>query len=199
MELELDYNIELFPLSKGDHVAVALASSLSREPVGVAAEGEEADNKNTWRPGISANPGLEEDYDYVMFGKVRGVTAQVPQSIDALFRSTSTTRARGRDRASLMHVPHFMLTSTQNRIRVVRRVVDGLDGEQPTSAEPHPRRVGVHPTSQVDHTIHLSTYGRYPFPRIFYRSSGIHSAFRAFSWYLVPDREQVSIKQKGQN
>ena len=70
MELELDYNIELFPLSKGDHVAVALASSLSREPVGVAAEGEEADNKNTWRPGISANPGLEEDYDYVMYGKV---------------------------------------------------------------------------------------------------------------------------------
>ena len=72
MELELDYNIELFPLSKGDHVAVALASSLSREPVGVAAEGEEADNKNTWRPGISANPGLEEDHDYVMFGKVCG-------------------------------------------------------------------------------------------------------------------------------
>lgn len=99
MELELDYNIELFPLSKGDHVAVALASSLSREPVGVAAEGEEADNKNTWRPGISANPGLEEDYDYVMFGKVRGVTAQAPQSIDALFRSTSTTRVQGRDRA----------------------------------------------------------------------------------------------------
>lgn len=70
MELELDFNVELFPLSQGDHVAVALASSLSREPIGAAADGEEADNKNAWRPGISANPGLEEDYDYVMFGKI---------------------------------------------------------------------------------------------------------------------------------
>ncbi|TRM65768.1 RNA polymerase [Schizophyllum amplum] len=60
MELELDFNVELFPLSQGDHVAVALASSLRRG----------GGQQNAWRPGISANPGLEEDYDYVMFGKI---------------------------------------------------------------------------------------------------------------------------------
>jgi DNA-directed RNA polymerase I, II, and III subunit RPABC3 len=78
MDLTLDYNVELFPLEKDQSFAVALASSLARGGPETAATGEadgaveDTDDKdrNVWRPDGKGRRGLEEDYDYVMYGKV---------------------------------------------------------------------------------------------------------------------------------
>ncbi|KAI0048355.1 RNA polymerase [Auriscalpium vulgare] len=72
MDLTLDYNIELFPLEKDQSVALALASSLARGGTaadGAAAEDEDKD-RDVWRPDGQGRRGLEDDYDYVMYGKV---------------------------------------------------------------------------------------------------------------------------------
>jgi hypothetical protein len=75
MALTLDYNVELFPLEAGKSITLALASSLSRGgPQGADADGDEADrekDRDVWRPDGKGRRGLEEDYDYVMYGKVR--------------------------------------------------------------------------------------------------------------------------------
>ncbi|KAF7339916.1 hypothetical protein MVEN_01909100 [Mycena venus] len=77
MELTLDYNIELFPLQNGQSFALALASSLARggtQPAASGADGatEDAEDKDrdVWRPDGKGRRGLEEDYEYVMYGKV---------------------------------------------------------------------------------------------------------------------------------
>jgi len=73
MELTLDYNIELFPLQPGQSFALALASSLARgaPPANVDVAEEEDKERDVWRPDGKGRRGLEEDYDYVMYGKVR--------------------------------------------------------------------------------------------------------------------------------
>ena len=87
MDLTLDYNIELFPLQKDQSFALALASSLAKGisgAVGGAADGtDDADDKDrdVWRPDGKGRRGLEEDYDYVMYGKASDSTK--------LFRNTS--------------------------------------------------------------------------------------------------------------
>ncbi|KAJ7666429.1 hypothetical protein B0H17DRAFT_950918 [Mycena rosella] len=77
MDLTLDYNIELFPLEEGQSFALALASSLARggtQQTATGADGntEDADDKDrdVWRPDGKGRRGLEEDYEYVMYGKV---------------------------------------------------------------------------------------------------------------------------------
>jgi hypothetical protein len=75
MDLTLDYNTELFPLITDQSFALALASSLARGGSGAGgADGgaEDADDKDrdVWRPDGKGRRGLEEDYDYVMYGKV---------------------------------------------------------------------------------------------------------------------------------
>jgi len=70
MDLTLDYNVELFPLLVEQSFALALASSLSRGPVISSGDDGESE-RNVWRPdrtGITG--GLDDDYDYVMYGKV---------------------------------------------------------------------------------------------------------------------------------
>ena len=69
MDLTLDYNIELFPLKAGQTFTLSLATSLSRGSV-PGKEGEE-DKEQQWRPDGKGQKGIEEDYEYVMFGKVR--------------------------------------------------------------------------------------------------------------------------------
>jgi len=75
MDLTLDYNIELFPLQTDQSFALALASSLSRG-AGTGATGidgaEDADDKDrdVWRSDGKGRAGLEDDYSYVMYGKV---------------------------------------------------------------------------------------------------------------------------------
>ncbi|EIN13500.1 RNA polymerase [Punctularia strigosozonata HHB-11173 SS5] len=68
MDLTLDYNTELFPLKNEQSFALALSSSLSRG--GAPGGDDEAEEKNVWRPDGKGQRGLEEDYDYVMYGKV---------------------------------------------------------------------------------------------------------------------------------
>ena len=70
MDLTLDYNVELFPLQPNQQIALALASSLSRGPP-TGLEGDEEKEAPVWRPDGKGRRGLEEDYDYVMYGKVR--------------------------------------------------------------------------------------------------------------------------------
>ncbi|KAI0068262.1 RNA polymerase [Artomyces pyxidatus] len=74
MDLTLDYNVELFPLQKDQSVALALASSLARGgTAAVGADGaaeEEEKDRDVWRPDGKGRRGLEDDYEYVMYGKV---------------------------------------------------------------------------------------------------------------------------------
>jgi DNA-directed RNA polymerase I, II, and III subunit RPABC3 len=76
MDLTLDYNIELFPLQTDQSFALALASSLSRGGGSAGAAGadgaEDADDKDrdVWRSDGKGRGGLQDDYDYVMYGKV---------------------------------------------------------------------------------------------------------------------------------
>ncbi|KIK04235.1 hypothetical protein K443DRAFT_676003 [Laccaria amethystina LaAM-08-1] len=86
MDLTLDYNVELFPLVKDQSFALALASSLARggAPGSSGTDGaqEEADDKerDVWRPDGKGRRGLEDDYEYVMYGKVYkfdGGTAEI--------------------------------------------------------------------------------------------------------------------------
>jgi len=71
MDLTLDFNVELFPLHQDDSFALALASSLARGG-GAAGATEDGDDKerDVWRPDGKGHRGLEDDYDYVMYGKV---------------------------------------------------------------------------------------------------------------------------------
>ncbi|KAH0838433.1 RNA polymerase I [Lanmaoa asiatica] len=67
MDMTLDYNVELFPLAEGQSFAMALASSLIPSSGG---DGAEAEDRDIWRPDGKGVKGLEEEYDYVMYGKV---------------------------------------------------------------------------------------------------------------------------------
>jgi len=72
MDLTLDYNVELFPLEVDQSFALALASSLVRggaPPSGADGDDEDKD-RDVWRPDGKGRRGLEDDYDYVMYGKV---------------------------------------------------------------------------------------------------------------------------------
>ncbi|KAF7436978.1 DNA-directed RNA polymerases I, II, and III subunit RPABC3 [Pleurotus ostreatus] len=72
MDLTLDYNVELFPLREEQNFALALSSSLARGegPANTGAEDGGDKDLDVWRPDGKGRRGLEEDYDYVMYGKV---------------------------------------------------------------------------------------------------------------------------------
>lgn len=72
MDLTLDYNVELFPLQKDQNFALALASSLSRggPSVNTTDGGDDDNERDVWRPDGKGSRGLEDEYDYVMYGKV---------------------------------------------------------------------------------------------------------------------------------
>jgi len=97
MDLTLDYNIELFPLKTGQTFTLSLATSLSRGSV-PGKDGEGEDKEQQWRPDGKGQKGIEEDYEYVMFGKVRGrpEILKVLDSIDErlMNRCTSLTQER---------------------------------------------------------------------------------------------------------
>lgn len=71
MQLTLDYNHEIFPLTIGQNVVLALASSLARDSGG-AQDGaiEEERDRDVWRPDGKGKRGFEDEYDYVMYGRV---------------------------------------------------------------------------------------------------------------------------------
>jgi hypothetical protein len=71
MELTLDYNTELFPLQVDQNVVLALASSLAREPAGSQDTTVDEDrDRDVWRPDGKGRRGFEDEYDYVMYGRV---------------------------------------------------------------------------------------------------------------------------------
>lgn len=70
MDLTLDYNNELYPLKAGQTFTLSLATSLSRGGA-PGKDGEGEDKEHQWRPDGKGQKGIEEDYEYVMFGKVR--------------------------------------------------------------------------------------------------------------------------------
>ncbi|KAI5123633.1 hypothetical protein M0805_003447 [Coniferiporia weirii] len=70
MDLTLDYNTELYPLNKGESFSLVLASSLMRGGEGAASGGDEDKDTHVWRPDGKGRGGLEEDYEYVMYGRV---------------------------------------------------------------------------------------------------------------------------------
>jgi len=71
MDLSLDFNHELYPLKPADNITVVLASSLS-----LAATTGEDRERETWRPDGRNDRGLDADYEYVMYGKVRLLKAK---------------------------------------------------------------------------------------------------------------------------
>ena len=75
MSLTLDFNVELYPLQQEEKFSFVLASSLARGGPSAAAAvmgGADEDDKDrdVWRPDGKGRRGLEEDYEYVMYGKV---------------------------------------------------------------------------------------------------------------------------------
>ncbi|KAH8831332.1 RNA polymerase [Flagelloscypha sp. PMI_526] len=66
MDLTLDYNVELLPLEDKQSFSFALATSLSKG----FTDSDEKDDAPVWRPDGKGRKGLEEDYDYVMYGKI---------------------------------------------------------------------------------------------------------------------------------
>lgn len=73
MDMTLDYNTELLHLKPEQGFALALATSLLRDASGAGAGvdgAEDTEEKGAWRPDGKGQRGLEEDYDYVMYGKV---------------------------------------------------------------------------------------------------------------------------------
>ena len=70
MDLTLDYNVELFVLENNQTFALALASSLARGTPTTNEAGEEEKDTDVWRPDGKGRRGLDEDYYYVMYGKV---------------------------------------------------------------------------------------------------------------------------------
>lgn len=80
MDLTLDYNVELYPMQNGQEFALALASSLAKGPPGANTEEEEKDS-DVWRPDGKGRRGLEEDYDYVMYGKVSVASERISSAV----------------------------------------------------------------------------------------------------------------------
>jgi len=96
MDLTLDYNIELFSLKAGQSFALSLATSLARGSGPKADGGLDAEDKDqhVWRPDGKGQKGIEEDYDYVMYGKVRErCWVQAPFHFIFFWRSSSISRA----------------------------------------------------------------------------------------------------------
>ena len=81
MDLTLDYNVELFPLKSGQTFTLSVATSLSRGSA-PGKDGEGEDKEQQWRPDGKGQKGIEEDYEYVMFGRVREVLRSVLRFVD---------------------------------------------------------------------------------------------------------------------
>ncbi|KAK9453899.1 hypothetical protein V1511DRAFT_49792 [Dipodascopsis uninucleata] len=63
IHLTLDLNTELFPVSQGEVLSIAIAKSLSLIP-------ESSSTTSGWREPKPGERGLADDYDYVMYGTV---------------------------------------------------------------------------------------------------------------------------------
>src|ERR1700748_3533250 len=76
MHLSLDINFELYSLHPQEKFSLVLATSLVRSGAAGASNGQvtEDSDQGVWRPDGKGRRGLEEDYEYVMYGKVLQAT-----------------------------------------------------------------------------------------------------------------------------
>ncbi|KAI8144407.1 RNA polymerase [Fennellomyces sp. T-0311] len=70
MDLQLDYNAEIYPLQIADKFSLVLASSLSLEAVQPATNADGSEKRESWRERAPGERDLSDEYEYVMFGKV---------------------------------------------------------------------------------------------------------------------------------
>lgn len=63
MTVTLDVNTELYPVTRGQNLVLALASTLNLD-------GEKEDDSRGWRDVGNGNGSIADDYDYVCHGKV---------------------------------------------------------------------------------------------------------------------------------
>lgn len=69
MDLILDINIDVYPVSQGDKLTVCLASTLNLDGTEMeTARG--SNNQYVYDSSIGSRPTLADRYDYVMFGRV---------------------------------------------------------------------------------------------------------------------------------
>lgn len=168
MDLTLDYNIELFPLKADQSIALALASSLARGPPPTNAAGEEEEKDvDAWRPDGKGRRGLEEDYDYVMYGKVRAAGRCIPTSFAFSFQPLLAHTALKVYRfdegtAQVVYVLSPLLTSNlaethrqQDCIHVVWWPPFVSDGRLPTYVKHRTWRSHIRTSAEVVHSVSL--------------------------------------------
>jgi hypothetical protein len=158
MELTLDYNHEIFPLTVGQNVVLALASSLARDSGGTQDGAiEEERDRDVWRPDGKGKRGFEDEYDYVMYGRVyrfdpgTGEVVCVPLAFHpprCYFRDFFT---------------YNVLRALQDCIRIVWRVAHVSDGVLPSHDEHCARGPGIPINAEIvsggplPHSIALET------------------------------------------
>jgi hypothetical protein len=142
MELTLDYNTELFPLQAGQNVVLALASSLSRDPVGSQeATGEEDRDRDVWRPDGKGRRGFEDEYDYVMYGRVYRFDPGTGEVV-CVARSSRLLRST-----------NMFFCALQDRIRIVWRLTHVSDRVVPPHDEHCVGRPSISINAKIDHHL----------------------------------------------
>lgn len=150
MDLTLDYNVELFALEDNQTFALALASSLARGPPTTNEAGEEEKDTDVWRPDGKGRRGLEEDYDYVMYGKVRlfrFLLTTLMLSFVQVYRFEGSETAYVTAPCKLFPVPHLNLP--QDCIRIIWWPSYVPDRIVQAHVEHCTRRPAVHLVAQV--------------------------------------------------
>lgn len=94
MKLALDVMTEVYPVHPGQQLSFLLASSLKRQnTANGAGASEDGADRDAWRLDQPGAQGIAEEYDYVMYGKVRCAAHPRRASLTAR-RSSSTTKSR---------------------------------------------------------------------------------------------------------
>jgi len=143
MKLTLDYNCEIFPLETGQNVVLALASSLARDPA-VSQDGtvEEDRDRDVWRPDGKGRRGFEDDYDYVMYGRVYRFD---PGTDDVVY----VFKFYPSKLSDMPHLTSPSLPSPQDCIRIVWRIAHVFVGVFPSHDEHCARRPCISVNAKV--------------------------------------------------
>lgn len=94
MKLALDVMTEVYSVHPGQQLSFLLASSLKRQnAANGAGASEDAADRDAWRLDQPGAQGIAEEYDYVMYGKVRCRQRARRTPLTAR-RFSSTTKSR---------------------------------------------------------------------------------------------------------
>lgn len=84
MTLSLDIATDIYPVHVGQQLTFQLTSSLHRQKTS-----DDTADRESWRLEQPGAQGIAEEYDYVMYGKVRGHTNRRSSSTTSALRSRS--------------------------------------------------------------------------------------------------------------